>query len=79
MVYGALPRGLHPERDHQDASLDADAIKARLTEIAGGIGTYSGAPVADSVAFRAANLIDGTPEAYKAAAETLTIGLSAAN
>lgn len=63
-----------------DASgADADAIKTRLNAIAGAIGTYSGAPVADSVAFRAANLIDGTPAAYKSAAETLTIGLSAAN
>jgi len=56
---------------------DADALKARLSEIASGIETLSGAPVADSVAYRAANLIDGTPAAYKAAAETLTIGLSA--
>ena len=58
---------------------DAEALKTRLSEIAGAIETYSGAPVADSVAFRAANLIDGTPEAYKSAAETLTIGLSAAH
>lgn len=58
---------------------DADGLKGRLSEIAGSIETMSGAPVADSVAFRAANLIDGTPEMYKAAAETLTIGLSAAN
>lgn len=56
---------------------DPDALKARLSEIATGIETYSGAPVADSVAFRAANLIDGTPAAYKSASETLTIGLSA--
>lgn len=61
-----------------DASgADADALKARLSEIAGNIETLSGAPVADSVAFRAANLIDGTPAAYQSAAETLTIGLSA--
>lgn len=58
---------------------DADALKGRLAEIAGSIETLSGAPIADSVAFRAANLIDGTPAMYKAAAETLTIGLSAAN
>ncbi len=58
---------------------DPDAIKARLSEIAGGIETLSGAPIADSVAYRAANLINGTPASYKAAAETLTIGLSAAN
>ncbi|MCX8225541.1 MAG: cytochrome c-550 PedF [Sulfitobacter sp.] len=62
----------------EDASgADADALKARLSEIAQGIETLSGAPVADSVAYRAANLIDGTPEAYKTASETLTIGLSA--
>ena len=58
---------------------DPDAIKSRLSEIAGGIETLSGAPVADSVAYRAANLIDGTPAAYKSAAETLTIGLSASH
>ncbi|MEL7154550.1 MAG: cytochrome c-550 PedF, partial [Pseudomonadota bacterium] len=63
----------------EDASgADADALKARLSEIAGSIETLSGAPVADSVAYRAAALIDGTPGGYKSAAETLTIGLSAA-
>jgi cytochrome c-550 PedF len=67
------------ERYASDTSgADADAIKARLSEIAGGIETLSGAPVADSVAYRAANLIDGTPDAYRSAAEALTIGLSAA-
>jgi cytochrome c-550 PedF len=61
-----------------DASgADPDALIAKLSEIAGGIETLSGAPVADSVAFRASKIIDGTPEGYKAAAETLTIGLSA--
>lgn len=58
---------------------DKDALVARLNEIAAEIETGSGAPVADSVAFRAANLIDGTAESYKAAEEALTIGLSAAN
>lgn len=58
---------------------DPDALKARLTEIGNGIETLSGAPVADSIALRAAAQIDGTPAAYKSAAETLTIGLSAAN
>lgn len=61
------------------SSADADALKSRLTEIAAGIETLSGAPVADSAAFRAANLIDGTQEAYGRAAEALTIGLSAAH
>jgi len=67
-AYGADPAGA-----------DADALKSRLAEIAADIPTMSGAPIADSVAFRAANLIDGTAESYAAAAETLTIGLSAAN
>jgi len=53
-------------------------LKERLAEIAAEIPTMSGAPIADSVAFRAANLIDGTEAAYRSAAETLTIGLSAA-
>ncbi|MEJ6402689.1 cytochrome c-550 PedF [Yoonia sp. 2307UL14-13] len=62
-----------------DASgADTEGLKARLTEIAAEIPTMSGAPVADSVAFRAANIIDGSPEAYAEAVETLTIGLSAA-
>lgn len=58
---------------------DQEALVARLSEIAAEIETGSGAPVADSVAFRAANLIDGSAESYKAAEEALTIGLSAAN
>ena len=58
---------------------DADGAKARLSEIAAQIETLSGAPLADSVALRAANAIDGTAAAYKTAAEVLTIGLSAAN
>ena len=58
---------------------DAEALQARLTEIGEGIDTLSGAPVADSIALRAAAQIDGTPAAYETAAETLTIGLSAAN
>lgn len=63
-----------------DASgADSDALINRLNEISGQVETGSGAPVADSVAFRAARLIDGTPEGYKAAQEALTIGLSAAN
>ncbi|MGB0507700.1 MAG: cytochrome c-550 PedF [Pikeienuella sp.] len=63
-----------------DASgVDHEPIKARLIEIASGIEAASGAPVADSIALRAAALLDGTPAAYKSAAETLTIGLSAAN
>ncbi|MHA6326308.1 cytochrome c-550 PedF [Roseivivax sp. CAU 1753] len=57
---------------------DVATAQARLSEIAVQIDTMSGAPVADSIAFRAANLLaaGGTQEK---AAETLTIGLSAAH
>ncbi|CUH77341.1 cytochrome c-550 PedF [Tropicibacter naphthalenivorans] len=61
------------------AGHDADALQARLAEIAAGIETVSGAPVADSAASRAAKLLDGTHEGYVKAAEALTIGLSAAH
>ncbi|TMM51221.1 cytochrome c-550 PedF [Sulfitobacter sabulilitoris] len=61
------------------AGADPDALKTRMSEIANGIETLSGAPVADSIAYRAAYMIDGTPEGYRLAADTLTIGLSAAN
>jgi cytochrome c-550 PedF len=54
-----------------------EALRAELAEIAGSVATQSGAPVADSAPYRAARLIDGTPEGIRHAAETLTIGLSA--
>ena len=57
---------------------DPEAIKAELTEIAAKVETGSGAPVADSVAYRAGRYIDGTATSYKQAAEILTTGLSAA-
>ncbi|MFQ6549112.1 cytochrome c-550 PedF [Aestuariibius sp. 2305UL40-4] len=57
---------------------DAEAVRGELIEIAEGIETLSGAPIADSIARRAALVIDGSPEGFKEAAETLTIGLSAA-
>lgn len=57
---------------------DVEALRARLGEIAEGIGTLSGAPVADSFAFRAANLLEQEPGAKQKAAEILTVGLSAA-
>ncbi|MEM8789277.1 MAG: cytochrome c-550 PedF [Pseudomonadota bacterium] len=57
---------------------EPDSARARLTEIAAEIETLSGAPVADSVAAQARDLIDGSAAAYATAAEALTIGLSAA-
>ena len=58
--------------------VDSDALKVELSEIAAKIPTGSGAPVADSIAYRAANLLDGTAESFQKAAETLTTGLSVA-
>ena len=57
---------------------DASALQAELDEIASSIETGSGAPVADSVALRAAVLISGDSPDFAEAAEQLTIGLSAA-
>ncbi|WP_171126817.1 MULTISPECIES: cytochrome c-550 PedF [unclassified Ruegeria] len=57
---------------------DAEALKSELNEIAETIETGSGAPVADSVALRAAVLISGENPDFAEAAEQLTIGLSAA-
>jgi cytochrome c-550 PedF len=59
-------------------ALDEAVTKARLEEIAGGIETLSGSPMSDSVAHRAAALLDGTSASYERAAEVLTVGLSAA-
>ena len=58
--------------------VDNDALKTELSDIAAKVETASGAPVADSIAFRAARELNGTPESYHTAAETLTVGLSAA-
>ncbi len=76
---------LHELRDqlHAWAAEPADAasveaVKAELAEIAASIETASGAPVADSVAFRASHSIDGTPASFQTAADTLTTGISAA-
>lgn len=57
---------------------DEAALKDELQKIAQSVPTLSGAPVADSIAFDAANQLNGTKEGEHQAAETLTIGLSAA-
>ena len=58
---------------------DRDGMLGELNTIAEKIQTGSGAPLADSVAYRAAHLIAGDQPNYLAAAEALTIGLSAAH
>ena len=62
------------------AEMEADlaAHQTALEEMVGEILTGSGAPVADSAVSRALADLNGTPEGVKAAADTLTIGLSAA-
>ena len=62
----------------QAGSADAGVVQARLTEIAGQVKTMSGAPVSDSIARRAALQLEHGASQEKAA-ETLTIGLSAAH
>lgn len=57
---------------------DAEALRTELLAIAAEVKTASGAPKADSAALRAALALDGSAEAKRHAAETLTIGLSAA-
>ncbi len=59
-------------------TVDTEAATARLREIASGIETLSGAPVSDSAAWRAANILEADAAALDKAAEVLTIGLSAA-
>lgn len=65
--------------DADASGADVDTTVAKLADISEGIETLSGAPVADSVAFRAVRVLTEDPSDYKKAAETLTIGLSAAN
>ncbi len=64
--------------DFAEMAEQVDAHKTALTEIAGQVGTGSGAPIADSPASRAALVLNGTPTSVTEAAEILTIGLSAA-
>ena len=65
-------------RDDLAAGGDGAAAQAELAEIAEGIETLSGAETADSIAWRAAALLEEDPSKTAEAAEILTIGLSAA-
>lgn len=58
---------------------ETSEVQGKLADIAAGIETLSGAPVADSIAFEAAMLLESDPASASAAAEILTIGLSAAH
>ncbi|WP_323784755.1 cytochrome c-550 PedF [Thalassovita sp.] len=63
----------------EGAGGDTAALQAELSGVAEGVETGSGAPVADSAAYRAAELLSGEHPDFAAAAEQLTIGLSAAH
>lgn len=63
----------------EGGSGNVEALREELDTVAKGVATGSGAPIADSVAFRAASLISGDEPDFAGAAEALTVGLSAAN
>ena len=76
--YSDRLKAIRDELAAKGKDADMAALEAELREIAAKVETGSGAPVADSVAYRAANLIAGeTPDPVHAV-EQLTIGLSAA-
>ncbi len=77
--YSERLKAIRDELASKGKDADLPALEKELREIAGKIETGSGAPVADSVAFRAANLITGENADPVHAAEQLTIGLSAAH
>ncbi|MEM9140692.1 MAG: cytochrome c-550 PedF [Pseudomonadota bacterium] len=64
--------------DYAAMTGEIDAHIAALTGIVDQIETGSGAPIADSAVSQAIAALDGTAAGVKAAADTLTIGLSAA-
>ncbi|MEM9062967.1 MAG: cytochrome c-550 PedF [Pseudomonadota bacterium] len=64
--------------DYAAVAGTVDEHVVSLKAMVGEILTASGAPVADSAVSRAITSLDGSAEGVKAAAETLTIGLSAA-
>lgn len=75
--FSARLKEIRNQLETQDVA-DVSALQSELTEIASQVATASGAPVADSVAYRAANLIAGDTPNFSEAANQLTIGLSAA-
>ena len=58
---------------------EAAPLQEELATMSGEIATAYGEGRADSIALRAANALSTEPPAYRIAAETLTVGLSAAN
>jgi len=64
--------------EYESVSSEIASYQETLSEISLEVATGSGAPVAESAVSRAFAALDGTAEGVKAAAESLTIGLSAA-
>jgi cytochrome c-550 PedF len=76
----AYEKRLHDMRNELASAKVADttAMKAELEKIAAEVKTFSGAPIADSVAYEAARVLTDKPESWKKASDILTVGLSAA-
>ncbi|MGI9357359.1 MAG: cytochrome c-550 PedF [Rhizobiaceae bacterium] len=77
-IRGKLEELAASGKSASDLSGEIEPLKASMIEIASQIETASGAPLADSVASRAAADLDGTDGSLTKAAETLKVGLSAA-
>jgi len=74
----AKAKALGDESDYANIADEVDAYKEKLSEIAVEVDTASGAPIADSAVSRAVASLDGTVQGVKNAAESLTVGMSAA-
>ena len=74
----AKSKALGDGSDYDNIAEKIDAYKEKLSEIAVEVPTASGAPVADSAVSRAVASLDGTAQGVKNAAESLTVGMSAA-
>jgi len=74
----AKAKALGDDSGYADIADEVDAYKEKLSEIAVEVATASGAPVADSAVSRAVTSLDGSAQGVKNAAESLTVGMSAA-
>jgi len=74
----AKAKALGDDSDYADIADEVDAYKEKLSDIAVEVATASGAPVADSAVSRAVASLDGSAQGVKNAAESLTVGMSAA-
>lgn len=77
-IRGKLEELAASGKSESDLSGEIEPLKDAMTEIAAKIETASGAPLADSVASKAAADLNGTDGSIAKAAETLKVGLSAA-